>query len=523
MAWRVSPVAMPWVARAWTNSGISRPAGHLAAQGATHSPAWSLSSNSSAIRRAVRTSSVPVATTMPSAAGMAQDGESVRRPSICTAHKKHDAAGSMPGTWHMVGMRMPSHLAASSTVVPGGTLTCRPSMVRVIIVAHALLRAASSLHSTPQRCGVAGVGKSADAARSSACATCGSRYSWAYHLDGVVPAHLAAHVAAGAETLVHLVLLIRTIRNGAHRAGLRAQRAPDAVVVHAVADQGRAAARGTAPFEVCLVFLAEVSQRGQYRVGRRLPEPAQAAAADVVGQGREFVQVFAAPLSRAEAFQDLQHPLGADAAEGALAAGFRLGEFEEEARDIHHAIALVEHPQAARAHDGAGPRQGIVVDGRIGQARRDAAAAGSAELHGLKFASLFDAAADLFHHFADGDAHGDFDQAAAIDLAGQREHFRAAAGPGAERGERLGAVPQDPRHASQRLDIVDDGGLAAEAAFHRVGRPQFGHAALAFERLNERGLLAADECARPFANLEAQRAQQSALGGLHNGGPRVAA
>src|ERR1019366_9033252 len=81
--------------------------------------------------------------------GMAQDGESVCRPSICTAHKKHDAAGSMPGTWHMVGMRMPSHLAASSTVVPGGTLTCRPSMVRVIIaeapavVGQAILPAAA--------------------------------------------------------------------------------------------------------------------------------------------------------------------------------------------------------------------------------------------------------------------------------------------------------------------------------------------------------------------------------------------
>ena len=36
-------------------------------------------------------------TTMPSATGMAQAGESVRRPSICTAQTKHDAAGSIPG------------------------------------------------------------------------------------------------------------------------------------------------------------------------------------------------------------------------------------------------------------------------------------------------------------------------------------------------------------------------------------------------------------------------------------------
>jgi hypothetical protein len=79
---------------------------------------------------------------------------------------------------------------------------------------------------------------------------------------------------------------------------------------------------------------------------------------------------------------------------------------------------------------------------------------------------------------ANRDAHGDFDQAAAIDLSGKRKGLRAAAGPGAERGERLGAVTQDPRHTGRRLDIVDDGGLAAKTAFHRVRRPQFGRSAL---------------------------------------------
>ena len=101
-----------------------------AAHGATHSPAWAESSSSSAILRAARTSSLPVTTTMPSATGMPQAGESVRRPSICTAQIKHDEAGAIPGTWHMVGMRMPSHWAASSTVVPGGTLIGRPSIVK---------------------------------------------------------------------------------------------------------------------------------------------------------------------------------------------------------------------------------------------------------------------------------------------------------------------------------------------------------------------------------------------------------
>ena len=93
-------------------------------------------------------------------------------------------------------------------------------------------------------------------------------------------------------------------------------------------------------------------------------------------------------------------------------------ELQEEARDIDHAIAVVEHHQTARTHDGAGLGQRFVIDRRVGQARGNAAAGGSAELHGFELPAVADAAADIFHHFADGDAHGDFDEAAAIDLAG---------------------------------------------------------------------------------------------------------
>src|ERR1035437_3801860 len=45
----------------------------------------------------------------------------------------------------------------------------------VAAMAHALLRAASSLHSTPERTRTAGVGMSADAARRSACAISASQ------------------------------------------------------------------------------------------------------------------------------------------------------------------------------------------------------------------------------------------------------------------------------------------------------------------------------------------------------------
>ncbi len=71
---------------------------------------------------------------MPSAAGSAQDGDRLRRPSIWTAQRKHDEEGSSPGTWQSVGIGTPARRAAPSTVVPSSTPIRRPSIVRVIIV-----------------------------------------------------------------------------------------------------------------------------------------------------------------------------------------------------------------------------------------------------------------------------------------------------------------------------------------------------------------------------------------------------
>ena len=165
-----------------------------------------------------------------------------------------------------------------------------------------------------------------------------------------------------------------------------------------------------------------------HRVGRGLAQAAEAAAADIIGERFQLFQIVAAAVALAEPLQNLQHALGADAAEGTLAAGFGLREFQEEARDIHHAVAVVEHHQAARSHDGAGLRQRIVIDGRVGRAAPGCIRRRAAELHGFELPAVFDAAADLLHDFANGDAHGHFDQAAAVDLSGQREDLGSAAG-----------------------------------------------------------------------------------------------
>src|SRR5690242_20410509 len=99
----------------------------------------------------------------------------------------------------MVGMRMPSCVAASSTVAPASTLTSRPSIVRVIML---------------------------------------------YDLDRLVLACLPAHIAARAERIIHRVLLVGTRGDSAGGTSLCAQRASDAIALHAIVDQRGATARG---------------------------------------------------------------------------------------------------------------------------------------------------------------------------------------------------------------------------------------------------------------------------------------
>ena len=73
------------------------------------------------------------------------------------------------------------------------------------------------------------------------------------------------------------------------------------------------------------------------------------------------------------------------------------------------------------------------------------------------------------------------------------------------RGELLRAVADDPRHHGQRLDVVDEGGLAPQAGLRGERRAQARHAAAAFDRGDQGRLFAADEGAGAFLDGDAQR------------------
>src|SRR5262249_52667460 len=79
---------------------------------------------------------------------------------------------------------------------------------------------------------------------------------------------------------------------------------------------------------------------------------------------------------------------------------------------------------------------------------------------------------------------------------------RAGALLGADRLEPVGALVHDPRHASERLDVVDDRGATVQPDDGRERGLQPRLPALALQRLDEPGLLTANVSARTAVNDE---------------------
>src|SRR3989475_6977362 len=95
----------------------------------------------------------------------------------------------------------------------------------------------------------------------------------------------------------------------------------------------------------------------------------------------------------------------------------------------------------------------------------------------------------------------------------------------AEAREPGAALGDDGRHGAEGLDVVDDSRLAPEPRLDGEGRTRAGHRPIAFDGLEERGLLAQDEAAGAAAQLDVERevgsedalAEESPLSSLPHG------
>ena len=102
------------------------------------------------------------------------------------------------------------------------------------------------------------------------------------------------------------------------------------------------------------------------------------------------------------------------------------------------------------------------------------------------------AAGMAIDQFAQRNAHGLFDIARPLDMAGNAIELGAGVVLPADAGEPGRAAPHDVGHLGDGLDIVDGGRAAVEAHIGRERRLQPRLALLAFEAFQERGFLAAD-------------------------------
>src|SRR5262249_24676023 len=105
---------------------------------------------------------------------------------------------------------------------------------------------------------------------------------------------------------------------------------------------------------------------------------------------------------------------------------------------------------------------------------------------------------------AQRDAHRHLDQPGIANVAGEREDLGAFALLGADSGEPPGPVATDRRDIGERLDVVDQRWAAPQPALGRAGRPPARHAAPAPDRGHQRSPLAAHECARADADVDAE-------------------
>jgi hypothetical protein len=128
---------------------------------------------------------------------------------------------------------------------------------------------------------------------------------------------------------------------------LRTNRAAGAIISDSVFDEGRASACRAPALEMRFVFVPEITQRSEHRIGSSFAESAKAAGADLTTESLKFDEVLLLAFARAETFKDVEHPASADAAERAFAAGLVLGELEEVAGDVHHARAIIEDDESA--------------------------------------------------------------------------------------------------------------------------------------------------------------------------------
>ena len=251
-------------------------------------------------------------------------------------------------------------------------------------------------------------------------------------------------------------------------------------------------------------ILGEMRERAQHRIGGKPAKGAKRSELHGVAEIFEHDQIGRRVLACHDLVDQLYAPRRADAAGRALAAGLDGAELHGETGLLGHVDGVVEHHDAAMADQPVGCGKRLVVERRVEQLAWEIGAERTADLHGAHRAACARAAADLIDQRAERDAERRLVEPAMLDIAGKLDRHGAARLAHAEIAIMRAAFAHDDRHGGQRQHVVDDGRLAEQADMGGERRLGPDLAALAFEALEQRGLLAAHigACAGPHFHVE---------------------
>src|SRR5713101_3338822 len=257
---------------------------------------------------------------------------------------------------------------------------------------------------------------------------------------------------------------------------------------------------------VLLVLVVEVPHRRFDHPAGRVAEAAQAAAVlQAFRHAFEDAELDLRALAGEDAFVRADGPVAADATGRALAAGLEGVEAQQSRRCFDDAVRVVHDDDPARTAHGAQRLEAVEVgrgvEHRAGEnlGRR---AAGPEHLYGSAGEG---SAGQFLDDVPVRNPDLDLEVAGLLDVAADRDHARAFSLLGASLRVLGPAVPHDPRHGRERLDVVDRGGHAPGALDSRKRRPGAWLRPLALEGLEERRLFAADVRAMPAVEAHVHR------------------
>src|SRR5665213_1542407 len=205
--------------------------------------------------------------------------------------------------------------------------------------------------------------------------------------------------------------------------------------------------------------------RGTKRTDGRLLRWPSAAGRDVVAQIEHQVEVFDSTAAVLHAVHDALEPARTLTTRRALSAGLSREELGDAPRRANDARGVIEDDHRAGAEHRTFLAHFVLPEGCVQHVRTEPRSRHAAGDERLDRVTVEETTTErgVVDEIAEGVLHHlDFVDARVLHPARKGEEPRSLGATGAEGGEGLAAVQDDPGNVGHRLDVVDDGGLVVE-------------------------------------------------------------